>query len=377
MNPDQAKLLGFHRSMLADRTRTEAHRHAIFETVKPGDVVLDIGTGTGVLAFFACQAGARRVYAVEMGEVVELAKLLCLNNGFKDRVTFIHGLSTRVELPERVDVLMTDIGGTFALQAGPLDLLIDARTRFLKDGGAIIPRSIELFVVPVELPEIYEREVEFWARDLYGLDLSPIRPFAVNNLSRADLSAEACLGDPAPLLRVDLAGLRDAAVRGDVLLVARRSGVLHGLGGWFVGDLAPGVSLTNGPEEPAADWPQVLFPLEQPLTVKEGDRVTVEVSTYNGGEWRWRVEVAEVGARFDQSTLRGFPFSLERLHNLATDHAPVLSRLGEAEAFLLRSFDGRRTVTEMGQDVFHRYSDVFKRPSEAEAFVREVVARCG
>jgi len=96
-----AQTLEFHRSMLVDDARMQAYLHAILKTVQPGDVVLDIGSGTGIMAHFACLAGARHVYAVEQGPVIELAKAISQRNGYGDRVTFLRNWSTHVELPKK------------------------------------------------------------------------------------------------------------------------------------------------------------------------------------------------------------------------------------------------------------------------------------
>src|SRR5580692_11362276 len=120
--------LGFHRFLLCNTgSRLEAYERAIRRAVRPGSVVLDLGAGTGILAFFACQAGARHVYAVERDAVAEYARVLVRANGLADRVTVLHSSSFEVELPERVDVIVADIFGTFGLQHGGLTALIDAR----------------------------------------------------------------------------------------------------------------------------------------------------------------------------------------------------------------------------------------------------------
>ena len=100
--------LDFHHSMLLDEVRTRTFLQAILRAVKPGDVVLDIGSGTGILALFACLAGASHVYAVEEGSVIEIAEQVCRDNGFEERVTFLQDWSTNVELPERANVLVTE-----------------------------------------------------------------------------------------------------------------------------------------------------------------------------------------------------------------------------------------------------------------------------
>src|SRR5262245_37626059 len=108
-------ILEEHRRYLADRVRVSAFRRALSEAVQPDTVVLDLGTGTGVLGLLACQAGARRVYAVDKGDMIELAREICHANKLHQRMVFIKGLSTRIDLPERVDIIVADQIGSFGI----------------------------------------------------------------------------------------------------------------------------------------------------------------------------------------------------------------------------------------------------------------------
>src|SRR5207249_237821 len=113
-----------HRCYLADEARVSAFRQAIAQVVRPGDVVLDLGAGTGILGLLACRAGARQVYSIEQGGIIELARRLYEVNGFQDRVIFIKGLSTNVDLPEKVDVIFADQIG-FGPEFGLVDYFSD------------------------------------------------------------------------------------------------------------------------------------------------------------------------------------------------------------------------------------------------------------
>ena len=86
-------VLDYHLSMLLDTDRLNSYRRAIDASVQPGDIVVDIGSGTGILSFMACEAGAKRVYAIEGGPVIEAAKELAVDNGFGDRIEFLSGWS--------------------------------------------------------------------------------------------------------------------------------------------------------------------------------------------------------------------------------------------------------------------------------------------
>ena len=131
-----------HRTMICDRVRTGAFRRAIESVVRPGDIVLDVGVGSGILSVFAARAGAARVYAVERTSAAVLARELAAANGVAEVVRVIHGDVTDVELPERVDVIVSEWLGGFGIDEGMLVPVIVARDRWLKPGGVMIPRLV-------------------------------------------------------------------------------------------------------------------------------------------------------------------------------------------------------------------------------------------
>src|SRR5688572_12456568 len=126
-----------HREYLADDARVSAFRHALQSVIRPGDVGLDLASGTGILGLLACQAGASRIYAIEAGEIASIAVAAAAENGYADRISVINEHSTRATLPERVDFVVTDMAGRFGFEAGLFELLRDAKRRFLKPGGRL------------------------------------------------------------------------------------------------------------------------------------------------------------------------------------------------------------------------------------------------
>ena len=108
--------------------------------VRPGDIVLDVGAGSGILSVFAARAGAARVYAVERTTIAVLAQELAAANGVAEIVQVIHGDVMDVELPERVDVIVSEWLGGFGIDEGMLAPVIAARDRWLKPGGVMIPQ---------------------------------------------------------------------------------------------------------------------------------------------------------------------------------------------------------------------------------------------
>lgn len=354
--------IAFHHSMLTDKVRTESWLRAILDTVELGDVVLDVGSGTGVLAYFACLAGARHVYAIEQGPIAALAKEICHRNGFQDRVSFVNGWSTHIELPEQVDVIVTETIGNFAFDEGILGWIADAKERWLAKGGRIIPHSLELVVVPVEDLDAYAL-LEGFSHQLYTLDFSPARSIVANSLSlERQLSPGSFLSQPASLVRLELADVIEAAVSGEASFVASRDGIVHGIGGWFTSELVPGLVLTNAPPSRAPSWKHGLLPLEQALPVKAGERLKVWIQVGMDGvecHLQWRVAVA--GATSNSREARQAEGSTRAGQLLVTAHVPGLDRMparnteGEIDLFILQSMDGATPLSEIARQTAARF----------------------
>ena len=170
-----------HRTMICDLVRTDAFRRAIDSVVRPGDVVLDVGAGTGILSLFAARAGAARVYAVERTTVAVLAQELAAANGAAEIVRVIHGDIMDIELPERVDVIVSEWLGGFGIDEGMLVPVIAARDRWLKPGGVMIPSSVTAWTGLVHDRHLGET-VGFLRDNPYGLRLDGLVEMTVNEI---------------------------------------------------------------------------------------------------------------------------------------------------------------------------------------------------
>jgi hypothetical protein len=141
-----------HVDMLNDKTRTSSYLESIRRNVQAGDVVLDIGTGTGIYAMAAARAGARHVYAIEAGPIARAAKALFKVNGLSDRITLLRGWSTNLWLPERADVLISEVIGNEPLAEGVVGVTKDALKRLLKPDARLVPSRIRIYGLPVSVP---------------------------------------------------------------------------------------------------------------------------------------------------------------------------------------------------------------------------------
>jgi protein arginine N-methyltransferase 1 len=372
---DAARLFEYHRGMLQDFDRVDRYREAIHAVVRPGDVVLDIGTGTGLLAYYACQAGARHVYAIDDGPILALARELSQANGFDDRITFFKDVSYRVTLPERADVLVTETLWNFGIGEGMIGFLADARKRLLKPGARIVPTSVDLYLAPLEHPGLH-RMITQMPEDRHGLEFAAMRAYATNQVIIPRVDPSGFLTTPAHLTRIELDEGADANFGVDVAFRAERSGVLHALAGWFESELAPGVRLGNAPPAARSNWAQAVFPLERPIELEAGAEIAVRMDTVaNGTGWRWSVRAA--GQRLDQTSVFGFPIDTASHQRRASSARPARAPIGDALLFVLTRLDGTASVDDIAQALTDRFDALFMHPGAAAEFVRDAAERYG
>ena len=261
--------------MLSDRVRTEAFRSAIRESVRPGDVVLDLGAGTGILGIWALQAGAAKVYAIEQSEAIVLAREIAQANGCADRMVFIQQNSLDVELETKADVLISETLGSFAIDENLLRFLPDARDRLLKPGGRMLPSNIRLFAAPVEAPDSYQK-IDFWRHGIGGVDFTPAFEVFSRKMLVESVGEHQLLGAPVELQAIDLRRWRDSDYRWRGYFDMRRRGTLHGIAAWFEAQLGER-RLRTCPGCRQTHWKQAVFPFREPIRVVRGDVLDWEV----------------------------------------------------------------------------------------------------
>ena len=357
-------LLQFHAFCLTDTgSRLTEYARAIAAAVREGDVVLDLGSGSGILALLACRAGAKGVYAVESSDAIRLGELIASKTEFADRIEFFQSESSEVVLNEQVDVIVGDIHDTFGLQPGGLASFFDARDRLLRPGGIVIPRSIELLIAPVEAAKFYAREVDIWAQSVHGIDVSAVKPFAVNHVHAGRFDPGDLLAPLEPIGLLDLVRSTDVRFAGTATASISRDGIVHGLCGCFVTALGDDVVMKNLPgDNSTTNFAQAFFPLDRPVSVATGDSVSMAIESHDGQAFRWRVEISRSGAtlaRFDHSTLNGLLMSPHSLRKDAR-HATVSSmgheitdRLRVHKSVLSRELGGETVLLNLESGVYY------------------------
>lgn len=359
------RLLTEHWNYISDPIRMKQWRAAIGATVRPGAIVADLGSGTGILGLLALQAGAARVYSIESTpDMLTIATRIAAENGFADRFFPIAGLSTEVSLPERVDVLIADQIGYFAYNAGLFGYFGDACRRFLAPDGVALPHSVTLHAAPVEAQRAFN-EVDFWSAGPEGFSMKAAWEHARQTLSTlsgkdSELLGEPVSSDPLPLQPPPTGLIR---LRGDS--IANRDGTLHGIAGYFTAELAPGISVTNSPNAADSIRRAVSYlPLPRPIPLRAGDTVGIRVLVRPVEMLAsWTVDAG--GERFTQSN---FPSASLPGEETSPTARPIANERARARSFAIQAADGSRTLEEIGRELVLAFPELFPELAAAQAF---------
>ena len=314
-----------HARMLHDDRRTNDYIAALQDAVRPDDIVLDIGTGSGVLAIAAARAGARHVYAVEASDIADVAARVFAANGVQQRVTLMRGWSREIELPERADVLVAEVIGNEPFEEEILETTLDARRRLLKPHARLISRrsscvrpdhfavfriGINAACVAVERPRsacfltsrffsarvayrsllvpdpearqraIGRRAVERWRR-LYGIDFQPLLDAAVlgpvNNPTEAEVLADwVPVGPGVTLATVELGRYERATVDASAELTVAPTGQVNAIAVTFEAHLYGTIVHTLDPWQwPSSSWATSVWVLPDAVEIAAGNTLRV------------------------------------------------------------------------------------------------------
>lgn len=301
--------LKLHLEMLSDRPRTLAYRNAI-EGAKnfiEGKVVLDFGCGTGILSLFLARLGrAAKVFAVDASDIAEQARELVEQNGLSEKVEVIQCKGEELELPEKVDLIVSEWMGTLLLFELMLESVLIARNKWLKEDGVMWPSTAKLFLAPCSASKLHKEKVDFWD-DVYGFDFSPLKPLAQEELFGGPVYNHVMekgdsLADAATILHLTLktTSLDDLeSNEGEFSFDIMEAGTLHGFASWFevtfddipCSETTP-ITLSTSPDKPLTHWKQDLLMMDEPISVEPGDVLNGRISIVRNRHWRRHLHVS-------------------------------------------------------------------------------------
>lgn len=262
--------------MLRDHARVDAYRRALAACITPDSVVLDLGTGLGTFSILACKLGAKRVYAVDSADVISVAEDVARVNGMSERMRFVHAHATDVELPERVDVVVSDLAGALPLFEEHIPALIHARERLLEPGGVLIPQRARLFCAPVSSTDLSARMLEPW-RSVAGVDFSPAETMAMHTPHALKVEPHHLAAEPLCWAELDFATIDSPNVSGTMQWQMTTSHVVHGVALWFESVLHDDITYSSGPWTQGSVHATMVLPLLEPR-VFETLRFTIDAT---------------------------------------------------------------------------------------------------
>jgi protein arginine N-methyltransferase 1 len=378
--------IGDYGDMIADKVRMDPFVYALKAAVRPDSVVLDIGTGAGIHALLACKFGARKVYAIEPNDAIHLARELAEANGYGDRIEFFQDVSTRVTLPEKADVIVSDLRGVLPLYGHHITSIIDARERHLASGGILIPKRDTIWACLVESLAVYNDLTKPWELP-YGLPMKEARQIVLNDWSEEStdsFSEHNLLMEPQIWTVLDYSTIDGPDVSSSKLTQkATRNGTAHGLLLWFDGEIAEGIHIFNGPqaETVAKVYGCGFFPLLEPVSIAKGDRITLDIRADHNRDhydWHWRTRIhaadnpQEIKADFEQSTAIDSTMERAVVHQRILDTRPSRNEMGEIDCFILNKMDGTLTISQIARQVQVKYPARFKSQREAQLYVNDL-----
>jgi protein arginine N-methyltransferase 1 len=352
--------------MIADDVRMGAYTRALERAVTTGSVVVDLGAGTGVMALLACRLGADRVFAIEPSPLIEVGREIARRNGLEDRIEFMPVPSQDASLPQRADVIVSDLRGVLPLYDGHVVSIVDARRRFLAPGGLLIPTQDTICAAVVEGFESYRR-IDRWTKHSGGLEVNPARQLLANTWWRSRVEPSELLTEPRTIATLDYSTIEDPDLKSSVRFSVLRTGTAHGICVWFETLLVHGIGFTTAPGQPETVYGHAFMPLLSPVEVERGDVVEVLLgASSSAGKYVWRWQTTIVGsmgtkAKFRQSSALGFPISRRLLERSSSSYRPRRNEEAEVLRFVLELMDGNLTTEEiascLSKQFPQRYSD--------------------
>lgn len=279
-------MIELQRKLIGDAVRNDAFHRALKQVITKESTVIDLGSGTGFLAFLASKLGAKHVTCIESGDIVQVSKILAKRNTIKN-CTFIAEHSTQIQKLPKGNVLVSEILGNYALEENIIESIEDAK-RFLKKDAVILPRKIRQFMCPVVSDRI-PKDVDVWDAG-YGLDLTEAREISMNNIYVKTFKKQDLLAGKDAIRVwdiVDFSKENDSVREGSETWKSSKNCTVYGFALWWEAELTKDISLSTSPMAPATHWEQIYLPLLQPISLQKGESCHLALHS----DTRWEVKI--------------------------------------------------------------------------------------
>lgn len=274
--------LSSQKEMLMDTARTLAFEAAIEEVIIPEDVVIDVGSGTGILSLFAARKKAKIVYSIERSKIIILANAITEKNGFSGRISMQQCMAEDFTCPDKATVIVSEWLGDFVLRELMFKSFCSVRDRFAAPGARCIPSRVRMYIAPIEDALLWQTAGPgYWTSSVYGFDFTPALEIEYARLGsrRVNVPETSLLSTPMLVHDIDCTTTltNDFYFESQVEFTVSRNSSLHGFAGSFDMQLSPSVWLDTGSHSKETHWQQVFFPLTDALPVQRDDRIVLKI----------------------------------------------------------------------------------------------------
>ena len=269
-----------HEEMLKDKVRTGTYQKAILENkeIFKNKIVLDIGSGTGILSFFAAQAGAKHVYGIEFADIADFSIDIIKKNNMEDKITIIKSKVEEAILPvDKVDIILSEWMGYFLLYESMLDCVLYARDKWLKKDGYMFPDRAQMFLAGIEDKNYKHRKINSW-NNVYGFNMSCIKEAAIAEPLIDNCTDEYIISSTCKIFDIDLYKItkEELDFMSGYEIEFNDDECFNGLVSWFnvsFNKVQNKIILQTGPYDEPTHWKQVCFYIEDDVYVKNGEKL--------------------------------------------------------------------------------------------------------
>lgn len=281
-------------AMLSDETRVSAYSGAITSLVKPGDRVIELGSGFGYFSVLAALSGAALVDAIDVNPVVHLGPRIAASNGCSDRIRFHCSDISFFEPEKPADVIIGDLRGPTPFARRSLEITIDARRRMLRVGGTMIARSDTLYCAPAHEPAPFTRRVHTPLSATPAMNLEPAATVAMTMPFQCAIAPDELLAPGMPWGEIDYAVVETPHHRGTARWNFGDPATMNGIAIWFETRVGGGYGFSTMPGSGATTYSHLYLPLATPLAIPRGGSVALNVAVHlvdGDYVWAWTARV--------------------------------------------------------------------------------------
>ena len=296
-----------HEEMLKDKVRTGAYQKAILENSElfKDKIVLDIGSGTGILSFFAAQAGAKHVYGIEFADIADYSLEIIKKNKMEEKITIIKSKVEEAELPvEKVDIILSEWMGYFLLYESMLDCVLFARDKWLKKDGIMFPDRATMFLAGLEDKKYKHRKIDSW-NNIFGFNMDCIKEVAIAEPLIDSCNENYLISDTCKIFDIDLYKIKKEELdfMSGYQIVFNEDECFNGLVAWFnvsFNKVKNKVILPTGPLDETTHWKQTVFYIEDDVYVRKGEKLWGNIAVIKDKK-NFRFINIKISYHFDKS----------------------------------------------------------------------------